>query len=84
MVAFETLHSMQHNNYVKEGFMALKVDMSKVYDRMEWSILEVLMPIFNKGPNSRKSPTIREIRRKRRTKWLKKRGNKPSGLTWQD
>lgn len=43
VVAFETLHSMQHHNSVKEGFMALKLDMSKAYDRVEWSFLEVIM-----------------------------------------
>lgn len=34
MVAFETLHSMQHHNSVKDGFTALKLDMSKVYDKV--------------------------------------------------
>ena len=34
MVAFKTLHSMQHHNSVKDGFMALKLDMSKVYDKV--------------------------------------------------
>ena len=34
MVALKTLHSMQHHNSVKDGFMALKLDMSKVYDKV--------------------------------------------------
>ena len=31
------LHSMQHHILVKDGFMALKLNMSKVYDRVKWS-----------------------------------------------
>ena len=34
-VAFETLHSMQHHISIKDGFMALKSNMSKVYDRVK-------------------------------------------------
>ena len=40
MVAFETLHSMQHHISVKDGFMVLKLDMSKVYDKVKWSFLK--------------------------------------------
>ena len=43
MAAFETLHSMQHHNSVKDGFMALNLDMSKIYDSVEWSFLESVM-----------------------------------------
>lgn len=32
MVAFETLHYMRNHCNGKTGFMALKLDMSKVYD----------------------------------------------------
>ena len=33
LVAFETLRSMQNHKSVKEGFMALKIDMSKAWQR---------------------------------------------------
>ena len=42
-MAFETLHSMNNHNSKKSGFMALKLDMSKVYDRVEWCFLEEVM-----------------------------------------
>ena len=35
MVAFETLHHMKHHNTGNHGFMAIKLDMSKVYDWVE-------------------------------------------------
>lgn len=34
MVAFETLHYIKNHNTGRNGLMALKVDMSKVYDRV--------------------------------------------------
>ena len=36
LIAFELLHHMKTNCLGKRGFMALKLDMSKVYDRVEW------------------------------------------------
>ena len=43
LVAFETLHHMKNQKAKKGGFMALKLDMSKAYDRVEWSFLEATM-----------------------------------------
>jgi hypothetical protein len=40
LVAFETLHTMDSCLKAKEGFMALNLDMSKAYDRLEWDFLE--------------------------------------------
>ena len=42
-LAFETLHYMKHHQTGKLGFMALKLNMSKAYDRVEWAYLEALM-----------------------------------------
>jgi hypothetical protein len=35
LVAYETLHSMQTRMWSKVGFMGIKLDMSKAYDRVE-------------------------------------------------
>ena len=42
LMAYETLHYMKHQPG-KGGFMALKLDMSKAYDRVEWSFLKQIM-----------------------------------------
>ena len=36
LMAFETLHHMKRKRTGKMGHMALKSDMSKAYDRLEW------------------------------------------------
>ena len=43
LIAFETLHYMKHHQSSKTGFMALKLDMSKAYDRVEWGFMEGLL-----------------------------------------
>ena len=41
--AFETLHYMRTHSSGKTGFMALKLDMSKAYDRVRLNFLEFMM-----------------------------------------
>ncbi|XP_042944602.1 uncharacterized protein LOC122278481 [Carya illinoinensis] len=43
MVAYEILHTMKARQKGKEGSMALKLDMSKAYDRIEWTFLRSIM-----------------------------------------
>ena len=42
-IAFESLHHRKTNCTGKKGFMAVKLDMSKGYDRVEWSFLEKIL-----------------------------------------
>ena len=42
LVAFGSLHSMQRHTG-KDDYMAIKLDMSKAYDRVEWVYLEAVM-----------------------------------------
>ncbi len=43
LVAYEALHSMDTHMKENKGFMAVKLDMSNAYDRVEWSFLEEVM-----------------------------------------
>ena len=43
LVAFETMHHISQKKAGKVGEMALKLDMSKAYDRVEWRCLENIM-----------------------------------------
>ena len=43
LIAFETLHCMKNYKSGSIGYMALKLDMSKAYDLVEWNFLEKLM-----------------------------------------
>ena len=43
VIAFESMHSVTHCNNGKKGWMSLKLDMSKAYDRVEWSFLQATM-----------------------------------------
>ena len=43
LMAFETLHYMKHHLDGKSSFMALKLDMCKEYDWVEWKYLELVM-----------------------------------------
>jgi hypothetical protein len=43
LAAYETLHSMQNHHWGKVGHVAVKLDMSKAYDRVEWRFLDEVM-----------------------------------------
>nr|XP_023919081.1 uncharacterized protein LOC112030645 [Quercus suber] len=43
LVAYESLHYMNNMRTGKTGYMAVKLDMSKAYDRVEWVYLENVM-----------------------------------------
>ena len=43
LAAFETMHCIDQRRKGKEALMALKLDMSKAYDRVEWGFLEAMM-----------------------------------------
>ena len=43
LVAYETLHAMHNRRSGRRGYMALKLNVSKAYDRVEWSFLRGIM-----------------------------------------
>ena len=43
LITFESLHHMKNSCTRKKGFMAMKLDMSKTYDRVKWVFLEKIL-----------------------------------------
>ena len=43
LIAYELTHALKAKRIGKEGYTAMKLDMSKAYDRVEWSFIEKMM-----------------------------------------
>ena len=43
MISYEILHYLNRKSQGKQGYAALKVDMAKAYDQVEWGFLEKIM-----------------------------------------
>ena len=43
LVAFELMHFLDHKKSGKDGYMAVNIDMSKAYDKVEWEFIEKVM-----------------------------------------
>lgn len=52
MVSYEVMHFMKRKTQGKTGWMALKLDMSKGYDRVEWLFLRGLLSQMGFGVDS--------------------------------
>lgn len=46
LIAFEVNHYMKRHTQGKTGIAGLKIDISKVYDRLEWSFIRNMMGKF--------------------------------------
>lgn len=43
IISYEVMHYLKRKKYGKKGFTAIKLDMSKVYDKIEWSFMQAIL-----------------------------------------
>jgi hypothetical protein len=43
LLAFETFHHLKHNKNKKKGYVGIKLDMAKAYDRLEWVFISTTL-----------------------------------------
>lgn len=43
LITFEIIHAMRNRRHGRRGDMAMKIDISKAYDRVDWSYLEHIL-----------------------------------------
>lgn len=43
MISFEVMHYLKRKKFGKDGYMALKLDMSKAYDIIKWNFLKAML-----------------------------------------
>ncbi|XP_017635935.1 uncharacterized protein LOC108478000 [Gossypium arboreum] len=70
LLTYEVLHSFKNKKSRRKGFVALKLDMSKAYDRVEWPFIKGLSALMRLSSQERKicgakvcrsSPTITHL-----------------------
>ena len=50
LIAYEVNHSRKSKNIGREGSMSIKLDISKAFDRVEWSFLRGMMVALGFSP----------------------------------